>query len=107
MTWTSTFGRACGVLLDAIVRWLALARINPNVLTFLGLVVNIVAAFLFGYANGENQARMFRYAGLVIIGSGFFDLVGPFLIRWWTATAMPPSSWVCWCFMRGATGFFT
>jgi CDP-diacylglycerol---glycerol-3-phosphate 3-phosphatidyltransferase len=75
MTWTSTFGRGCGVLLDAIVRWLALARINPNVLTFLGLVVNTIAAFLFGYANGDSQARMFRYAGLVIIGSGFFDLV--------------------------------
>ena len=75
MTWTSAFGRGCGVLLDAIVRWLALARINPNVLTFLGLVVNTIAAFLFGYANGDNQARMFRYAGLVIIGSGFFDLV--------------------------------
>jgi CDP-diacylglycerol---glycerol-3-phosphate 3-phosphatidyltransferase len=74
-TWTSAFGRACGVLLDAIVRWLALARINPNVLTFMGLVVNTVAAILFGYANGESQARMFRYAGLVIIGSGFFDLV--------------------------------
>src|SRR6202162_3581095 len=74
-TWTSVFVRGCGVLLDAIVRWLALARINPNVLTFLGLVVNIIAAFLFGYANGDNQARMFRYAGLVIIGSGFFDLV--------------------------------
>jgi CDP-diacylglycerol--glycerol-3-phosphate 3-phosphatidyltransferase len=74
-TWTSAFGRACGVLLDTIVRWLALARINPNFLTFLGLVVNIVAAFLFGYANVDSQARMFRYAGLVIIGSGFFDLV--------------------------------
>jgi phosphatidylglycerophosphate synthase len=75
MTWTSAVGRACGSLLDAIVRWLALARINPNVLTFLGLVVNIVAAFMFGYANSDNQARMFRYAGLIIIGSGFFDLV--------------------------------
>ncbi len=73
--WTRAFGRACGVLLDAIVRWLALARINPNVLTFMGLVVNVIAAILFGYANAENQARLFRYAGLVIIGSGFFDLV--------------------------------
>ena len=75
VTWTSAFGRACGVLLDAIVRWLALARINPNVLTFLGLVVNAIAAVLFGFANSENQARLFRYAGLTIIGSGFFDLV--------------------------------
>ena len=54
MTWTSAFGRGCGVLLDAIVRWLALARINPNVLTFLGLVVNTIAAFLFGYANSDS-----------------------------------------------------
>ncbi|PYX33126.1 MAG: CDP-alcohol phosphatidyltransferase family protein [Acidobacteria bacterium] len=75
MSWTSGVGRACGVLLDAIVRVLALTRINPNVLTLMGLVVNTYAAFLFGYATGENQRRMFLYAGLVIIGSGFFDLV--------------------------------
>jgi CDP-diacylglycerol--glycerol-3-phosphate 3-phosphatidyltransferase len=75
MTWTSGVGRACGVLLDGIVRLLALSRINPNVLTLMGLLVNTYAAFLFGYANGENQRRMFFYAGLVIIGSGFFDLV--------------------------------
>jgi CDP-diacylglycerol--glycerol-3-phosphate 3-phosphatidyltransferase len=75
MSWTSGVGRACGVLLDAIVRLLALSRINPNVLTLMGLVVNTYAAFLFGYANGDNQRRMFFYAGLVIIGSGFFDLV--------------------------------
>ncbi len=75
MTWTSAVGRVCGGLLDAIVRMLALTRINPNVLTVMGLVVNTYAAFLFGYATGENQRRMFLYAGLVIIGSGFFDLV--------------------------------
>src|SRR5580698_990763 len=75
MTWTSGVGRVCGVLLDAIVRLLALSRINPNFLTLMGLVVNTYAAFLFGYANGDNQRRMFFYAGLVIIGSGFFDLV--------------------------------
>src|SRR5437667_4326873 len=75
MTWTSAFGRGSGYLLDAIVRWLALARINPKVVTFLGLVVNTGAALLFGYATGENQRHMFFYAGLVIMGSGFFDLV--------------------------------
>jgi CDP-diacylglycerol--glycerol-3-phosphate 3-phosphatidyltransferase len=75
MSWTSGVGRACGVLLDAIVRMLALTRINPNVLTLMGLVVNTYAAFLFGYATAENQRRMFFYAGLVIIASGFFDLV--------------------------------
>ena len=75
MSWTSGVGRACGILLDAIVRLLALTRINPNVLTLMGLVVNTYAAFLFGSATGVNQRRMFFYAGLVIIGSGFFDLV--------------------------------
>src|ERR1700740_2286701 len=75
LSWTSAFGRACGVLLDTIVRWLALARINPNVLTFMGLLVNTWAAFLFGSANANNQKRLFFYAGLVIIFSGFFDLV--------------------------------
>jgi CDP-diacylglycerol--glycerol-3-phosphate 3-phosphatidyltransferase len=50
---------------------LALSRINPNLLTFLGLVTNIVAAWQF--ARGR-----FVAAGLVVIGAGFFDLVdGP------------------------------
>ena len=72
MTWTSAFGNACGKLLRAIVNRMALARISPNFLTFLGLVIDSVAAFLFGYANADNQARMFFYAGLVIFGAGFF-----------------------------------
>lgn len=75
MTWTGAFGRACRVLLHAIVRGLALTRISPNVLTFIGLVINIVAAVLFGYANSGNYQRMFLYAGLVIIGAGIFDMV--------------------------------
>jgi CDP-diacylglycerol---glycerol-3-phosphate 3-phosphatidyltransferase len=75
MTWTSAFGSACGKLLSGIVRAMALARISPNVLTFMGLVINVVAAFCFGYATADNQRRMFFYAGLVIFGAGFFDLV--------------------------------
>lgn len=75
MTWTGAFGRGCRVLLHAIVRGLALTRISPNVLTFVGLVINTVAAVLFGYANSQNYPRMFLYAGLVIIGAGIFDMV--------------------------------
>lgn len=74
-TWTGAFGRACGVLLQAIVNGLALTRISPNVLTFIGLLINTVAAILFGFANEQNYARMFLYAGLVIIGAGIFDMV--------------------------------
>ncbi len=75
MTWTSAFGRACGWLLDRIVHGLALTRISPNALTFIGLVINIVAAFFFGHANATNAGRMFFYAGLVIFGAGIFDMV--------------------------------
>src|SRR5262249_729122 len=38
-------------------------------------VINILAAVLFGYANSDNQQRMFFSAGLVIIGAGIFDMV--------------------------------
>jgi CDP-diacylglycerol--glycerol-3-phosphate 3-phosphatidyltransferase len=75
MSWTGAFGRGCRVLLHAIVRGLALARISPNILTFLGLVINVIAAVLFGFASGEDHWRMFFYAGLVIIGAGIFDMV--------------------------------
>ena len=76
MTWTSAIGKACGVLLYKIVDGLALTRISPNVLTFVGLVINIGAALLFGFASADNnQPRLFLYAGLVIIGAGIFDMV--------------------------------
>jgi CDP-diacylglycerol---glycerol-3-phosphate 3-phosphatidyltransferase len=75
VTWTSAFGRACGVLLQAIVDGLSLTRISPNVLTFIGLLINTTAAILFGFANEHDYARMFFYAGLVIIGAGIFDMV--------------------------------
>ena len=75
MSWTGAFGRACWVLLHKIVQGLALTRISPNWLTFIGLVINVIAAIFFGYAKGEDHWRMFVYAGLVIIGAGIFDMV--------------------------------
>ncbi len=75
MTWTSAVGRSCKWLLYKIVHGLALTRISPNALTFIGLCINIVAGILFGYAHADNQRRMFLYAGLVIIGAGIFDMV--------------------------------
>ena len=75
MTWTSAFGKGSGWLLQKIVNGLALTRISPNALTFIGLLINIVAALVFGYAKGGNANRMFFYAGLIIIGAGIFDMV--------------------------------
>jgi CDP-diacylglycerol--glycerol-3-phosphate 3-phosphatidyltransferase len=68
MTYTGAIGTVCGGIINRIVRWLALSRIHPNVLTFLGLVINIWAAWLF--AQGS-----FRWAGAVVIGAGLFDMV--------------------------------
>src|SRR5215469_7101258 len=68
MTYTRAIGIAFGAAIDRIVRWLALSRIHPNVLTFLGLVINIVAAYLFA-------AGSFRWAGVVVIGAELFDMV--------------------------------
>ena len=75
MSWTGAFGRGCGKLLYAIVRGLSLTRISPNILTFTGLVINIIAGVLFGYASGDSQPRLFFYAGLVILAAGIFDMV--------------------------------
>src|SRR6266480_2014352 len=68
MTGTRLIGTVCGKIIDQIVRALSLSRIHPNVLTFLGLLINIVAAFLL--AAGHFQA-----AALVVIGAGLFDMV--------------------------------
>ena len=75
MTWTSAVGRSCKWLLYKIVHGLALTRISPNALTFIGLLINVLAGILFGYAHADNQRRMFLYAGLVIIAAGIFDMV--------------------------------
>ncbi len=68
MTLTHSIGAACDKIVVVIVRGLALARINPNLLTFIGLVVNIVAAVLLA-------AGQFRTAGFVIIAAAIFDMV--------------------------------
>lgn len=67
-TWTGAVGRTCNILLVKIVNGLALSRIHPNVLTFIGLVINIGAAWLLALGS-------FWQAGLVIIGAGLFDMV--------------------------------
>jgi CDP-diacylglycerol--glycerol-3-phosphate 3-phosphatidyltransferase len=71
LTYTRAIGLVCGYIVDKIVRALALSRIHPNTLTFLGLAINIVAAWYFA------QGR-FLAAGVVVIVAGIFDLVdGP------------------------------
>jgi CDP-diacylglycerol--glycerol-3-phosphate 3-phosphatidyltransferase len=68
MTFTRAIGIACNKVILLIVRGLALSKIHPNVLTFIGLLINIVAAALLAIGR-------FRAAGFVIIGAGLFDMV--------------------------------
>ncbi|HEY7337438.1 MAG TPA: CDP-alcohol phosphatidyltransferase family protein [Bryobacteraceae bacterium] len=68
MTFTRAIGNACDWVILRIVHGLALTRINPNVLTFLGLVINIGASALLWVGQ-------FRWAGIVIICAGLFDMV--------------------------------
>ena len=68
MTITRGIGLFFGRIIQAIVSALALSRVHPNVLTFIGLLINIWAAVLFSYGR-------FVPAGLVVIGAGLFDMV--------------------------------
>src|SRR5665811_1797591 len=68
MTATRAIGWFFGSIINAIVRWLALSRIHPNVLTFIGLLINIYAAWLLSRGG-------FRWAAVVVIAAGLFDMV--------------------------------
>jgi CDP-diacylglycerol--glycerol-3-phosphate 3-phosphatidyltransferase len=68
MTFTSAIGTACDKIISAMVRALVLCRIHPNILTFIGLLINIVAAAVL--ASGR-----FRTAGFVIMGAAVFDML--------------------------------
>jgi CDP-diacylglycerol--glycerol-3-phosphate 3-phosphatidyltransferase len=68
MTFTRAIGLGSNKIIRLIVRGLALSKIHPNVLTFLGLVINMAAAALLAVGR-------FRLAGAVIIGAGLFDMV--------------------------------
>ena len=65
---TGRIGAGGKRIFDALVDWLAALRVHPNILTLLGLVVNIFAAVLF--AKG-----LFFWAGLVVLFAGIFDMV--------------------------------
>jgi CDP-diacylglycerol--glycerol-3-phosphate 3-phosphatidyltransferase len=68
MTFTRAIGVSANRIIRLIVRALALSKINPNVLTFLGLLINMVAATFLAFGR-------FRTAGCVIIFAGVFDMV--------------------------------
>lgn len=68
---TRRIGQVFGYPFNAVVRGFAAIGVNPNLLTFIGFAINLVAASLF--ASGY-----FRQAGAAIILAAVFDLTdGP------------------------------
>ena len=68
MSFTHAIGAACDKVVVQIVRGLIRAGIHPNTLTFIGLVINIVAAVFLA-------AGQFRTAGFIILGGAIFGMV--------------------------------
>src|SRR5918993_2337212 len=61
-------GRAGQRIIDAMVRWLAHGHINPNILTVIGVAINVGSGVLFGYG-------LFFWAGVVLIVANLFDML--------------------------------
>jgi len=67
-TFTGTIGSTAKWMIDRIVWALAATGINPNLLTFLGLVVNFAAAANFAVGN-------FRTGAIIVFVAGFLDML--------------------------------
>jgi CDP-diacylglycerol---glycerol-3-phosphate 3-phosphatidyltransferase len=65
---SDAIGRGGKFILDRIVGFLSRRRINPNYITFFGVLISFWAAWEFGYG------QFFR-GGLVIILAGLFDML--------------------------------
>ncbi len=64
----ASIGRACQRLIDAMVRWLAYGHINPNILTIIGVALNVGCGLLFGLGY-------FFAAGIALIVANLFDML--------------------------------
>jgi len=65
---SDAIGRGGKFILNKIVRILTILKINPNFLTFIGVLISLWAAFEFGYGS-------LRKGGLIIILAGLFDML--------------------------------
>jgi len=64
----ASIGSAAQRIIDAMVRWLAHGHINPNILTVVGVAINVGSGLLFGYGK-------FFWAGIVLIVANLFDML--------------------------------
>jgi phosphatidylglycerophosphate synthase len=64
----ASIGRGAQRIIDALVRWLAMGHINPNILTVIGVALNVGCGLLFGSGR-------FFYAGIALIVANLFDML--------------------------------
>lgn len=64
----ASIGKAGQRIIDAMVRWLARGHINPNILTSVGVAINVGSGLLFGFGR-------FFWAGIVLIVANLFDML--------------------------------
>jgi CDP-diacylglycerol--glycerol-3-phosphate 3-phosphatidyltransferase len=64
----ASIGRGAQRIIDAMVRWLAMGHINPNILTVIGVALNVGCGLLFG-------AGWFFSAGIALIVANLFDML--------------------------------
>ncbi len=65
---SSSVGRVGKFILDRIVRLLTAFHVNPNLLTFTGVVISFWAAWHFGHGR-------FRTGAAIVILAGLFDML--------------------------------
>ena len=68
MTFTGAVGAVCMFPLRAIIETCVALRIHPNVLTLVGVIINVGAAWALGYGR-------FVLAGVVMIVANIFDFI--------------------------------
>jgi CDP-diacylglycerol---glycerol-3-phosphate 3-phosphatidyltransferase len=68
MTFTGAIGAICMFPLRAIIATCVRLRIHPNVLTFVGVVINVLAAYALALGR-------FVLAGVIMIAANIFDFI--------------------------------
>lgn len=64
----ASIGRGAMRIINAMVRGLASAGVHPNILTAIGVLINVGCAVLFGFGD-------FFWAGVVLIVANLFDML--------------------------------
>ena len=64
----ASIGRGAQRIINAMVRGLSYGRVNPNILTIIGVAINVGCGLLFGFGH-------FFWAGIILIVANLFDML--------------------------------